>query len=281
MDLINRVIPKINKVRENHPGCGLAKLYRKIKPEGMGRDRFVELFLELGFGVVRKANKKRTTRAGKIRFPNLIEGMLLDGPNQLWQSDITYKRIGKKFCYLVFIIDAYTKKIVGHIVSNSLRKEANIKALKMAFKNSPDNLKGLVHHSDRGSQYSSKQYVKLLKDKGIEVSMGETALDNAYAERINGTIKNEYLKYWDIETLEKLRARVKRAVNNYNNERLHDHLPGDHTPVSFEKEYVNYSDRDRPKVIVYAEGKKDKSPGASSPGGFRPRTGPPAHVCPI
>lgn len=119
--------------------------------------------------------------------------MQVNAPSTIWQSDITYIRIKDVFYYAVFIIDVYTKKIVGYHVSDNMRAQANIEALKMAFKyNTPP----LIHHSDRGSQYTYKGYIQLLKTKGVNISMALSAQDNAYAERINRTIKNDYLAYW-------------------------------------------------------------------------------------
>lgn len=110
--------------------------------------------------------------------------------------------------------------------------------------------------------------------------MGICAQDNSYAERINGTIKNEYLQYWKIDNLLQLRRRVKQAVNHYNSQRIHNHLPGNRTPLQFEKEMINLTDQERPKVIVYAEGNY-KIHQASSQVDFRPRQEPQVHVCPI
>lgn len=271
---------QVKLIRENHPGCGLEKLYRSLKPDWIGRDGFVSIFQSLGYGVVKKRNFHRTTVPTHIRFPNLISGMLIQEPDTLWQSDITYIYINDRFYYLVFIIDVYTKIIKGYAVSDHLRAEANIKALKMAFKSSGSNLNRLIHHSDRGSQYVDLTYQKLLKDKGITISMGIIAQDNAYAERINGTIKNEYLKFWDITSFGQLKASVKRAVSDYNNHRIHNHLPNDMTPVKFANELVNLSDQERPMVIVYAEG-NCKIREASSLSYFRPREEPQVHDCPI
>jgi transposase InsO family protein len=113
--------------------------------------------------------------------------------NIVWQTDITYYLIGDQYFYIVFIIDVYTKRILGFCTSEHLRAEANLFALKMAMSQSTGSLEYLIHHSDRGGQYINKNYVGLLRKSGIHISMGAQAQDNAYAERINGTIKNEYL----------------------------------------------------------------------------------------
>jgi len=181
-----QMILEADELREEHPGCEVEKMYYTLKPDFIGRDRFIELMMELGYRLKRKKNYKRTTIASKIYYPNLIKGMKVNRPSMVWQSDITYIPIGKEHYYAVFIIDVYTKKIVGYKVSNHMRAQANMAALKMALK---ENDAPLVHHSDRGSQYTYKQYVNLLKQNGSQISMALTAHDNAYAERINRTIK--------------------------------------------------------------------------------------------
>ena len=107
-------------------------------------------------------NYRKTTRPGPIYFDNLIEGLILTGVNQVWQSDITYIRIGEKFNYLVFIVDVFSRRILGYQASNHLLAIANTQALQQAIKlRGNQNLTNLIHHSDRGCQYSSKQYLNL------------------------------------------------------------------------------------------------------------------------
>lgn len=277
--LLADLIAQVDLIREDHPGCGLEKLYRSLQPSWIGRDKFISTFQRLGYGVVKPKNYHRTTIPTHIRFPNLISGMLVRASDTVWQSDITYFYVHNRHYYIVFIIDIYTKIIKGYAVSDHLRAEANIAALKMAFRSS-GKLHRLIHHSDRGSQYVDLGYQKLLTDRGISISMGVCAQDNPYAERINGTIKNEYLKHREINTFHKLKHEVKRAVNHYNTRRIHNHLPNNLNPVAFEKELLNLSDQDRPMVIVYAEG-NCKIREASSLSYFRPRKEPQVHDCPI
>lgn len=279
--LLQGLEDQVRLIRQEHPGCGLEKIYRSLRPKGIGRDRFVATFMKLGYGLAKRKNYHRTTIPTHIRFPNLISGMLVMDVNIVWQSDITYFycESERRFYYLVFIIDVYTKVIKGYAVSDHMRAEANIAALQMAI-NSAGDLNSLIHHSDRGRQYVDLNYQKLLKKKGIQISMGLCAQDNAYAERINGTIKNEYLRYWNIGSLIQLTKYVKKAVAHYNNKRIHNQLPKDISPLQFEKELINLVDQERPKVIVYAEGNY-KIRQASSLADFRPRQEPQAHVCPI
>ena len=211
-----------DELRSEHPGCGVEKMYYTLKPDFIGRDRFIEAFMELGYRVKRIKNYHKTTIPASHKYPNLIEGLVVKGKNTVWQSDITYYQVKGKFYYIVFIIDVYTRQIVGYAVSDNLRVEANARALKMAIKShgAPK-----IHHSDRGSQYIAKQYVRLLIENGVNISMGICAQDNAYAERINGTIKNDYLKHWEINSFWMLKTKVNKAVKHYNTKRIHDSLP--------------------------------------------------------
>jgi transposase-like protein len=226
----SELMVEVDELRSEQPGCGVEKMYNTLKPDFIGRDRFTEIFMELGYRVKQIKNYHRTTIPASYKYPNLIEGLVVKQKNTVWQSDITYFDVKGKFYYLVFIIDVYTRQIVGYAVSDHLRAEANLRALNIAIKNH-----GVprIHHSDRGSQYIYKQYTGLLKKKEVAISMGLRGQDNAYAERINGTIKNEYLKYWQIESLESLKRKVLKAVNQYNRKRVHDSLPGKQSPDSF------------------------------------------------
>ncbi len=238
-------------LKKEHPGCGVEKMYYTLKPEFIGRDRFIENFMELGYRVKKKRNYKKTTRASKQYYPNLIKGMKVNAPSQIWQSDITYIKVGARYYYAIFIIDVYTKKIVGYQLSNHMRAAANVKALKMALKN---NKAPMIHHSDRGSQYISNEYVGILKDNGCQISMATKALDNAYAERINRTIKEEYLEHWDIKEYDQLKKSLKRAVNNYNSKRKHNHLSRQ-CPIEFENNWKLLSKDKRPTFNIFNDQK--------------------------
>lgn len=234
LELIRKVIARVDERRAEHPGEGLEKLYWQLCPEGMGRDKFCDIFTQLGYGVRRPINRMRTTIPAHKVFDNLIEGRLVSGPNQVWQSDITYIKVGDRFYSLTFIIDVYTRRILGYAVSDNLRAEANIEALQMALAGfSPEELAGLVHHSDRGSQYTDGCYLKLLRALGIQVSMGQKATDNAFAERVNGVIKNEYLIPRSLSNYRQLKRYSKQAVTDYNTKRHHGAL-GRQSPAEYE-----------------------------------------------
>ena len=244
---IGTMLVEADQLRAEHPGCGVEKMYRTLEPDFIGRDRFIEVMMDLGYRIKYRKNYKKTTIASKVYYPNLIKGIKVSRPSMIWQSDITYIPIGDRHYYAVFIIDIYTKKIVGYKVSDNMRAQANMDALKMALK---DNRPPDYHHSDRGGQYIYKKYVDLLKSNGTQISMAMSAQDNAYAERINRTVKEEYLNYWKAKDLRSLRKNVKKAVQNYNNKRKHNNLP-DMRPTEFEVFWNTLKPRDRPVEVVY------------------------------
>jgi transposase InsO family protein len=244
---VARLVMEADQLREDHPGCGVEKMYDTLRPDFMGRDRFVETFMELGYRLKRKKNFKRTTYSSDVYCPNLIKGMKVNAPSVIWQSDITYIRVGEKFYYAVFIIDVYTKKIVGYQVSDHMRASANMKALQMALKS---NKAPEVHHSDRGGQYIYRDYVSLLESNGCKISMAKTAQDNAYAERINRTIKNDYIEHWKPKSFDQLKRMTKKAVSHYNSDRPHDSI-GKMSPMEFEKRLLMKSTFHQQSITIF------------------------------
>jgi transposase InsO family protein len=244
---VQNLIIEAEELRAEHPGCGVEKMYNTLKPDFIGRDRFIDLFMDLGFRIKKKKNYRRTTYASSIYYPNLIKGMQLNAPSVIWQSDITYISVGDKFYYAVFIIDVYTKKIVGYQVSNHMRATANINALSQALK---ENKAPLIHHSDRGSQYICKEYNELLKVNKSKISMALCGQDNAYAERINRTIKEEYLDYWKPKTYDQLKKCVQKAVIHYNIKRPHNHI-GKISPMEFENKWANEPSFSKPILTIF------------------------------
>ena len=142
--------------------------------------------------------------------------------NEVYVSDITYIIVEDSFCYLALITDLYSRKIVGNDMSESLNMEGSIRALKMAIKDK-GNLKGLIHHSDRGIQYCSNVYTKLLTKKRIKISMSEKGnpYENAVAERVNGILKEEFMLGESFATKEAAYQAVREAIKTYNELRPH------------------------------------------------------------
>ena len=163
----------------------------------IGRDAMFNLLSKQGMLITKRKRRGCITTLSRHRFkkyPNIIRDFIPLAPNQLWVSDITYIHLSNGFAYLSLITDAYSRKIVGFYLSETLSAQGSLKALKMAIANNP-NRAGLIHHSDRGVQYCCDKYVKLLTDKGIKISMTEHGdpLENAIAERVNGILKQELL----------------------------------------------------------------------------------------
>jgi hypothetical protein len=242
-----QLMNEVEDLRRDHPGCGLEKMYFSLSPSFIGRDRFIEAFTSLGFRLEKKLNYRRTTYTSYSNYPNLIKGMKVNASSIIWQTDITYFEVSDKFYYGVFIIDVYTKVIVGFQVSDNMRATANIKALNKAIQyyKAPQ-----IHHSDRGSQYTSKDYIEVLEKHKCKISMAQSAQDNAYAERINNTIKNEYLKYWKQTTFEELKIQVSKAVYNYNNNRIHNNLKRQ-KPLDYYKKCTNKNSTKTNTMTIY------------------------------
>jgi transposase InsO family protein len=226
----------VGEVRKDHPGMNLRDLYRLIKPDFIGRDAFEAYFMSMGYGVkMKKAFRRTTDSSGVIRFDNLVDGFKLDGVNQIWVSDITYYRIGENFYYLTFIMDMYSRMIVGYSVSRYLRTVyTTIPAIVRAIKARKDvALHGLVFHSDGGGQYYSNEFTQLTAKVGIINSMGISCYENPNAERLNGIIKNNYLKHYAPINFEQLVKMTDKAVCMYNTQKPHGALKK-MNPAAFE-----------------------------------------------
>lgn len=147
------------------------------------------------------------------------------------------------FGYLTFLLDVYDRNIKGFEVADTLRAEVNVRLLKRTLR-TQGSVEGLIHHSDRGSQYGSTEYLQLQRANKIHTSMGLMAQDNAYAERINGIIKNEYLHYWDIRTMEQLKRCTRKAVDHYNTVRKHGAI-GKMSPKEFGQKWLTLESHKR------------------------------------
>lgn len=210
---------------------GVRKIYFMIKEDmnsvniKKGRDALFDLMASEHMLVQRRKRKHITTNSNHWyrKYPNLIKGITPDGPNQIWVSDITYINTKKEFLYLFLITDSYSKKILGYRLAKNLDSVHAVNSLQDAIKNTSQPIPGLIHHSDRGIQYCSKEYTDLIIKHGISISMTENSdpLENAIAERINGILKDEYLND-DINKLGDLDAeKLKKAIEKYNKLRPH------------------------------------------------------------
>jgi putative transposase len=168
-------------------------------------------------------------------YPNLARGLALSNINQLWVSDITYIRLRREFVYLAVILDAYSRRCIGWALSRHIDTQLTLKALRMALANRtvPP---GLIHHSDRGVQYAAADYVALLQEHKIQISMSRTGnpYDNAKAERFMRTLKYEEVYLNDYDTLAEVVASVQHFIEAvYNRKRLHSAI-GYRPPAEFE-----------------------------------------------
>jgi len=229
----------VSQVRADHPTMCARSLFKKISPKTMGRDRFFRWYNSEGFQIKPAKNWRRTTdSSGVIRFTNLVNGLELTGVNQVWVSDITYYDIGEKFYYLTFVMDQYSRKVKGFHASKDLRTEqTTIPALKKAMRYLSLGQQPIIH-SDGGGQYYSKSFLALTAGR-FRNSMGESAYENPHAERLNGTIKNSYLKHYRPENFEQLTKQLARAVEMYNDGKPHLALGG-LTPKEFESSKNDY-----------------------------------------
>jgi transposase InsO family protein len=228
------VLELVRAERAQQSRLGVRKLYHLIAPElkaagvKLGRDR---LFVELGKAgllVERKPSEwPRTTHfnANLPVFRNLIRRGKVTGPNQVWVADITYIRTRERYLYLALVTDKWSRKIVGFHLGETLETFESLKALSMA-------LKGLkrterpIHHSDRGCQYASHEYVKRVKEAGLKMSMTEKnhSAENAVAERVNGILKQEYWLDANFENQLEARKATRGGIHLYNHRRPHTAL---------------------------------------------------------
>jgi transposase InsO family protein len=228
------LLKEVQAIRKNHKRMGTRKLYEKLQPFmsdhqiKMGRDALLDLLSSNHLLVRKRKRRIQTTQSFHWlrKYPNLIREFIPTGPNQLWVSDITYWKINGGHVYISFITDAYSHNIVGFHLAETLEAVESVQALKMAlsgFFREPGGHFQLIHHSDRGVLYCSYEYVKLLQDNNIKISMTENGdpLENALAERVNGILKDEYLNDNPANSIEEARKVLTRSVGLYNEDRPH------------------------------------------------------------
>lgn len=226
----SQVIELVKVERTEQPRVGTRKLYKALrttfKTSGIkvGRDILFDILRTHDMLVKRKKSSCKTTDSYHRfhKYNNLVKDMNVTTPNQVWVSDITYIRTVKGFCYLALITDMYSRKIVGYDISDSLELAGCLRALKLALKSARP-ASGLVHHSDRGIQYCSNQYVKELKKREIKISMTEEnhCYENAIAERVNGILKDEFYLDQTFFDVKHAQRATKNSIDIYNNKRLH------------------------------------------------------------
>jgi transposase InsO family protein len=224
------ILELVRQIRRKHPRMGTRKLQVKLAPmltvEGLqiGRDRLFALLGEADLLIKRRKTYRRTTLPGLLRTPNRLARLTISRANQVWVSDITYLETEEQpFVYLFVLMDLYSRYIVGWRVAPSLAARGALEALQMALRAGGRNLKGLIHHSDHGVQYSSQGYLETLTQHGLCPSMGAVGncYDNAFAERVIGTLKGEYALDRRLRDLYQARRMASQAVELYNTDRPH------------------------------------------------------------
>ena len=219
----------MQRIRTSMPKLGGKKLYYLLSDElstlKVGRDKLFTI-LRANHMLIKRKKRYHITTDSHHRFrkhKNLISTMEIEKPESVWVSDITYVGTRINPSYLALITDAYSKKIVGYNVSNSLSVEGSLSALKMALNNRSYKSHPLIHHSDRGLQYCSNEYQKIIAQNNIKPSMTEKydPYENAIAERVNGVLKQEFDIAKNIQNLSLKKKLIKNAIEIYNNQRPH------------------------------------------------------------
>jgi transposase InsO family protein len=224
------ILELVKRERRMQPRLGGRKLLRMLQLDmrdvgvEVGRDRFFELLAENDLLVAPKPARARTTnsRHSLPVFHNLLAQRVLEAPNEAWVSDLTYIRTDEGFLYAALITDAYSRKIVGAHIGDSLEAEGCLRALDQALGDLPED-KHPLHHSDRGCQYCCHEYVQRLQARNLPISMTEImhCYENALAERVNGILKQEYEMDRTFRTKAQAVEVFKQAVWLYNHRRPH------------------------------------------------------------
>ena len=227
-----QIIEIVKKRRKSLPREGVRKLERSLDDQfnkanlKVGRDTLFNVLRKHNMLTLRKKYSSRTTNSLHrfYKYKNIIKDVEVTRPNQVWASDITYIRTVKGFCYLALITDMYSRKIVGHDLSDSLELNGCVRALQKALYQAKS-FKGLIHHSDRGIQYCSTEYTNLLQKNNCMISMTQNSdpYENAIAERVNGILKTELISSYYKDPVE-ASQHIARCITIYNYRRRHSSL---------------------------------------------------------
>jgi transposase InsO family protein len=230
-----QILLVVVRIRDDHPRMSARRMYQLVQPQYFGRDRFIALCLANGYRLLPQRSPCRTTDSrGVVRFDNLLVDRVVRRINQVWVSDITYYELGGRLYYLTFILDVYSRRILGACASRTLlTDETTLVVLRQSVR-----LRGTVHgvilHSDGGGQYYSTDFLAETRAHGIRNSMCREAWENPFAERVNGIIKNEYLVGYAPVDERDLKRKLAKAVHMYNEYRPHTRLHG-LSPCAFEE----------------------------------------------
>lgn len=223
------IVAEVERIRQRLPRAGARKLHYRLQSFlekhriKLGRDKLIELLRRHNLLIIKQKSKRTTHSYHRFRkYKNIVKEVVPTRPNEIWVSDITYISVSGTYCYLSLITDLYSRKVVGWSLRKDLTAEGPLTALSMAIKQRGKK-QPLIHHSDRGIQYCCDKYVKKLKGNKIKISMTENSdpYENAVAERLHRTLKEEFLQYYTYFTHEEAKIAVGRAIKIYNEERPH------------------------------------------------------------
>jgi putative transposase len=221
----------VDRERKQLPRLGTRKVYHLIQDDlqeqglKFGRDKLFKLMQLYGLQIRPRKRYIQTTMSKHWlrKWPNIVKGKKVHHQDQVWVSDITYIKTEEGNCYLNMITDAYSRKIMGYAINDNMETESMIEALKMAMTQRKDPLIPTIHHSDRGLQYCSKEYALLTAKNNITLSMTENGdpYENALAERMNRTLKEEFGMDRTMKSKEQVQNLVEESIFLYNQKRPH------------------------------------------------------------
>lgn len=230
---------EIARLAAEHPTYGYRRITAMLHREGqvVNNKRVRRLMGEMGLAAGCPKKRCRTTNSNHElpRYPNRVEGLVVERPDQLWVGDITYVKLGSEFVYLAVLMDVFTRSIRGWQLARSMEVELTLVALKRALaRGKPE-----IHHSDQGVQYAAKEYTELLERQGVEISMAEVGepTQNGYAERLMRTIKEEEIELSEYRNFEEAYREIGKFLDEvYTKKRIHSSL-GYLTPMEFENQW--------------------------------------------
>ena len=247
------MLEMVHRIRKDMPRLGGRKLIHLIKEKSegqiaIGRDGFYDLLRRNGLLVRKRRNRVVTTNSFHWlrKYPNLIRHLIVTRPNQVWVSDITYIKTEEGFVYLFLVTDLFSRMIMGWKLADNMESDNAVMALEHAIESAKGLVRGTIHHSDRGMQYCSGDYVKLLTKNQMKISMTENGdpYENAVAERVNGILKDEWLYELQLKNKRHTLEIMNQIIALYNENRPHLSL-NYQTP-----DMVYYSHQENPPVVT-------------------------------